>query len=61
MADQAQAAARASGSMPSMLNRAARSSTHSGGFEVYHQPELVVGPHLVVAVQVAVHQHGRAG
>src|SRR5262249_13698526 len=33
----------------------------SGGFEVYHQPELVVVPHLVVAVQVAVHQHGRAG
>jgi len=28
------------------------------GLEVHHQPELVVVPHLVVAVQVTVHEHG---
>ena len=32
----------------------------SGGREVHHQPELVTVPHLVVAVKVAVHEHGRA-
>jgi hypothetical protein len=31
----------------------------SDGCEVHHQPEFVVVPHLVVAVQVAVHEHGR--
>jgi len=32
----------------------------SDQLEIHHQPELVVVPHLVVAVQVAVHEHGRA-
>src|SRR5258707_395468 len=31
----------------------------SGGREVHHQPELVTVPHLVVAVKVTVHEHGR--
>jgi hypothetical protein len=31
----------------------------AGGREVDHQPELVPVPYLVVAVEVAVHEHGR--
>jgi hypothetical protein len=31
----------------------------SDGIKVDHQPEFVVIPHLVVAMQIAVHEHGR--
>ena len=31
------------------------------GLEVHHQPELIVVPHLVVIMQIAVHEHGLAG